>query len=106
MLKEWNDFYQNMLKQWTGKAQPAWFDFLGSESFLKWMKLFHIHFFDAKEKSENMMEKMLEASRIASKSDVNDMVDAQRLIIDMLEDLTTRLGKLEALVKDQKGGKK
>lgn len=106
MLKEWNDFYQNMLKQWSRQAQPAWFDFLGSESFLKWMKLFHIHFFDAKEKSEDMMEKMLEASRIASKKDVDDIVDAQRLIIDMLEEMTSRILNLEVLVKDQKGGKK
>jgi len=106
MFKEWSDFYQKSLNQWVGKAQPVWFDFLGSESFLKWMKLFHIYYFDAKEKTDDMMEKMLSATRVASKSDVNDMVDAQRLVIDMLEDMTRRLERLEKQLDGKKGGGK
>ncbi|HCL55692.1 MAG TPA: hypothetical protein DHW82_01610 [Spirochaetia bacterium] len=95
MLQEMNKLYQKMLNDWTQAAQPVWFDFLKSEPFLKWMKLFHIYFFDAKEKTNEMMEKTLEMTRIASKEDIKDLVDAQRLMIDMMEELTDRLNKIE-----------
>lgn len=99
MLKEINDFYQNMMTQWARQSQPMLFDFLKSEPFLKWMKLFHIYFFDAKEKSGKMMENVLGNLQIASKEDIKDLVDAQRLTIDMLEELTERVESLEDRIK-------
>lgn len=95
MLQEINDLYHKMLNQWVKEAQPMWFDFLKSDAFLKWMKLFHIYYFDSKKKVDQVMEQMLEGLRLASKEDVKDLVDAQRLIIDMLEELNDRVRRLE-----------
>ena len=99
MLKELNDMYQNMVRNWVKNASPVWNQFITSEAFLKWMKLFHIYYFDAKEKSDSSMEKMLEVVRVASKEDVKDLVDAQRLVIDMLEEIDNRISKLEKKMK-------
>ena len=104
MLKEMNDFYQNLLNQWVKNSTPMWFDFLKSEPFLKWMKMFHIYGFDAKEKMDSMMEKVLENTRVASKDDIKDLVDAQRLLIDMIEELNDRIKKIEKNP-NSKGGK-
>ncbi|PKL13755.1 MAG: hypothetical protein CVV50_03125 [Spirochaetae bacterium HGW-Spirochaetae-6] len=95
MLKEFNDLFQQNLNQTIKNLQPWWFDVLQSEGFLKWMKLFHIYFFDFKEKSAQVMEDLLDNARVASKEDVKDLVDAQRLVIDLLEDITTRIANLE-----------
>lgn len=104
MLKEINNFYQNWTNQWVKMAQPVWFDFLKSEPFLKWMKMMHIYGFDAKEKISDFMEQVHEASRVASKEDIKDLVDAQRLLIDMIEELNDRIKKIEKNSSD-KGGK-
>jgi hypothetical protein len=44
---------------------------------------------------DEVTESFLENARIASKEDVNDLVDAQRLTIDMLEELTSKVKDLE-----------
>lgn len=104
MLKELNDIYQKMMGQWAKQAQPMLFDFLKSDTFLSWLKYFHIWYFDEKEKVDKTFESFLENARIASKNDVEDLVDAQRLTIDMLEDLTEKVDNLyELLEKKAKG---
>ncbi len=95
MLRDVNSFFQQMITQWVRTAQPNWFEFLKSDLFSNWMKLFHIYFFDAQENTNNLMEKVLDQTRIASKDDVTDLVDAQKLVIDLLEELTERIDKLE-----------
>ena len=95
MLKQLNELYQHNLNLSVKMTQSVWLDFLRSDEFLNWMKLFHIYYFDHKEKMDKVMEDMLEHTRGASKDDVNDLVDGQRLVIDLLEDITSRIEKLE-----------
>ena len=102
MLKEWNDLFQHNLNLSIKTTQSLWLDYMNSEQFLKSMKLFHIYYFDHKEKMDELMEDVWEQQRIASKEDVRDLVDGQRLVIDLLEELTTRVEKLEQSIKSSK----
>lgn len=95
MLKQLNELIQHNINLGVKIAQPLWLDAMGSEAFLNWMKLMHIYGFDQKEKQNQTMEDILDQARIASKDDVRDLVDAQRLVIDLLEDITDRIEKLE-----------
>jgi hypothetical protein len=95
MLEEISNLYQKMLNQWVNQSQPVWFDFLKSEGLQKWLHLFRTYYFESKEKMDEVTESFLENARIASKEDVNDLVDAQRLTIDMLEELTSKVKDLE-----------
>jgi uncharacterized protein YqcC (DUF446 family) len=95
MFKEWNELFQHNLNLTVKMVQPLWLDTMRSDEFLKWMKLFHIYHFDQQEKQNQAMEEILEKTRIASKEDVKDLVDAQKLVIDLLEDITARIEKIE-----------
>lgn len=95
MIRQLKDLYLNNLNQTTQTMHQMWTDTLKSHHFLKSMRLFQIYYFEAKEKNDRIMEDWLETSRVASKEDVRDLVDAQRLVIDLLEDITDRLEKLE-----------
>lgn len=95
MIKQFNELFQKNLNLSVKMSQSLWLDYLRSDQFLQWMKLFHIYYFDHKEKMDKIMEDILEQTRTASKDDVNDLVDGQRLVIDLLEDITSRIEKLE-----------
>ncbi len=75
--------------------QNIWLETMRSDQFMNGIKLFHLYAFDKKEETDKMMEDVLEKTRVASKDDINDLVDAQRLVIDLLEDITERIEKLE-----------
>ncbi len=95
MFKEFNDLFQQNLNMTIKTMQNSWLDTMRSEQFLKSIKMFHIYYFDHKEETDKAMEDILENSRIASKEDIRDLVDSQRLVIDLLEDITERIEKLE-----------
>jgi anaerobic ribonucleoside-triphosphate reductase len=103
MLEEITKFYQKMVNEWAKEATPKWFDFLKSEPFLNWMKVLHIYMFEGREKLDKFMENINDVLRLASKEDIKDLVDAQRLVIDLLEEINDRLNKIEEKV--GKGGK-
>lgn len=95
MFKEFNDLFQKNLNTTVKTMQSSWVDTMQSEQFLKSIKMFHIHYFDKKEETDKAMEDILENTRIASKEDIRDLVDSQRLVIDLLEDITERIEKIE-----------
>ncbi|HOJ50340.1 MAG TPA: hypothetical protein PKW55_05965 [Spirochaetota bacterium] len=103
MLEEMTKLYQKMMNEWAKDATPKWFEFLKSEPFLNWMKILHIYMFEGREKLDKFMENINDVLRLASKDDIKDLVDAQRLVIDLLEEITDRLDKIES--KLNKGGK-
>jgi len=95
MLRELTEIYLNNVNLTSRMMHQLWTETLSSPFFLKSMHQFQNTFFEQREKNDRQMEEWLEVSRIASKNDVNDLVDAQRLVIDLLEDITERIEALE-----------
>ena len=95
MFKELNDLYQQNINLTVKTMQNIWLDTMRTDQFMNGIKLLHLYGFEKKEESDKMMEDVLEKTRVASKDDINDLVDAQRLVIDLLEDITERIEKLE-----------
>jgi hypothetical protein len=96
MLQELEKLYTGYVNDFVNNLQPMWFEMLGSEEFSRWSKVLRTYYFGYKEKQDEAMEQGLDAMRIASKQDVNDIIDSQRVILDMLEELHDRLDKMEA----------
>lgn len=95
MLRELTEIYFTNINLTSKMMHQLWTETLSSPFFLKSMHQFQNTYFEHREKSDRQMEEWLEVSRIASKNDVNDLVDAQRLVIDLLEDITERIEALE-----------
>ncbi|THB64346.1 MAG: hypothetical protein D6B26_05015 [Spirochaetaceae bacterium] len=95
MLQEMEKMYSQYLNEYVNMIQPFWFDMLKSEEFSRFSNLLRTYYFGIKEKQDEAMENGLDSLRIASKEDVHDIIDSQRVILDMLEEINDRIEKLE-----------
>ena len=105
MFQQINDFYKKMLVNWVKDTQPMWFDFLRSEGFMKFGELMRTYYFAGKEEMDKIMEDFLGNVRVASKEDIDDVIDSQRVVLDMLDELSDKIKKLEGQLNSKKGAK-